>query len=41
MKFKVYFDRFRKFMVCFEPNKKFGTKSELEAKLEDEKWTLF
>jgi hypothetical protein len=41
MKFKVYFDRIRKLKVCFKPNKSFGTKSELEAKLEVEKWTFF
>jgi hypothetical protein len=34
-------DRFRKFKVCFEPNRSFGTKSELLAKLRDEKWTFF
>jgi hypothetical protein len=41
MEFKVYFDRFSKFKVCFEPNKSFGTKRELAAKLEDENWTFF
>jgi hypothetical protein len=41
MKLKVCFDRFRKLKVCFEPNRSFGTKSELEAKLKDEKWTFF
>jgi hypothetical protein len=38
MKFKVTFDRFRKFKVCFELNISFRTKSELEAKLKDEKF---
>jgi hypothetical protein len=37
MKFKVTFDQFRKFKVYFEPNISFRTKSELEAKLKDEK----
>jgi hypothetical protein len=34
-------DRFRKFKVCFKPIRSFRTKSELLAKLRDEKWTFF
>jgi hypothetical protein len=38
---KPWYNRFWKFKVYFEPKESFGTKSELEAKLKDQKWTFF
>jgi hypothetical protein len=37
----AWYDRFRKCKVYFKPKVSFETKSELEEKMKDEKWTFF